>query len=84
MVQGQLRVNERQIEGLTDKVNQLKEDQKQREKIVNNKWQPIIASLEQQSMVISRDRQMVEFNQKGEGRMKEEDDNEQKRLMRPR
>lgn len=52
-------------------MNQLKEDQKQREKTVHNKWEPIIASLEQECMVINRDRQMVEYNQKGEGILNE-------------
>lgn len=62
-------MNKKQKEELTEKVNQLKEEQKQHEKIVHNKWEPVIASLEQDCMVINRDRQMVEFNQKGEGRL---------------
>ena len=62
-------MNKKQREELTEKVNQLKEEQKQHEKIVHNKWEPVIASLEQDCMVINRDRQMVEFNQKGEGRL---------------
>lgn len=62
-------MDKKQKEELTEKVNQLKEEQKQHEKIVHNKWEPVIASLEQDCMVINRDRQMVEFNQKGEGRL---------------
>ena len=62
-------MNKKQKEELTEKVNQLKEEQKQHEKIVHNKWESVIASLEQDCMVINRDRQMVEFNQKGEGRL---------------
>ena len=64
-------MNKIQKEELTEKVDQLKEDQKQREKTVHNKWEPIIASLEQECMVINRDRQMVEYNQKGEGILNE-------------
>ena len=64
-------MNKIQKEELTEKVDQLKEDQKQREKTVHTKWEPIIASLEQECMVINRDRQMVEYNQKGEGILNE-------------
>lgn len=52
---------------LKDKVNSVLEEKKQRERIVHKKWEPLIASLEQDDMVIDRDKKMLLFSQQGKG-----------------
>lgn len=52
---------------MSEKRAVLLEEKNRREKVVRKKWDSLIASLEQEEMVIDRDRKMVAFSQQGKG-----------------
>lgn len=56
-----------QIEVLKEKTKSVLEEKKQRERVVHKKWGDLIASLEQEDMVIDRDEKMLLFSQQGKG-----------------
>lgn len=52
---------------LKAKINEMRTERERKEGVVRRKWDGVIADLEQESMVITRDMKMADMNQQGVG-----------------